>query len=367
MFSSQIPSRNPPPVSPTHGNPGGCSTLLAGIPAKDLEHLAQVLRTLDDAPEEQFGTILADLIPDSHLTPPPGGCLARRSQIWRDIGEGWAANLLAKGLQIPFLSTPPQQRAMPPELHLSPEEMTAGDDEITSMIAKQAIEPVPVEEIINPRHRTFYHQMFLVEKRRTTPTAPQEYRPCSNLKPLNAFVEDQHFKMEDIRDLFKMLDPAAHACSVDFKDAFFGVPIAPFHRDLLRFRWRGTHYRFRAMGFGYKLAPRCYVKLWRPIVKLFRSMGIRMMMYIDDVIVLGRDARECARNTATVITVVQSLGAILKKSKCELTPSTNFEFLGKVLDTQNMTVSLPHRKVKELKKLARRLFNSKILTPTTAP
>jgi hypothetical protein len=225
------------------------------------------------------------------------------------------------------------------------------------MLGKGAIEIVPPTEMAN--ENAFYHQLFLVEKRKAHDEAPQEFRPCSNLKPLNRHLQCPHFKMEDTRTLMAMLRKGDHATSCDLKDAYFGVPIEPRYRDYLRFRWRGKHYRFKSMNFGLSISPRCFTKLWRPVIALLRSWGIRCLVYIDDWYCLGKDARECAQHSAILMTVLQSLGAILKPAKCDLKPSPVFECLGKIFNTTDMTVSLPQRKLKEIKKLARRLRNAK--------
>ena len=71
-----------------------------------------------------------------------------------------------------------------------------------------------------PTDRPIYQQAICDSEERRVTTA------CSNLRPLNHFLENHHFKMEDL------------------KDAYLSVPIAKQHRKFLRFVWDGITYEF---------------------------------------------------------------------------------------------------------------------------
>ena len=51
------------------------------------------------------------------------------------------------------------------------------------------------------------------------------FRTILNLKYLNEFVRNQHFKMESLLDVFKIIKPNAWMASVDLKGTFFTVSI----------------------------------------------------------------------------------------------------------------------------------------------
>ena len=56
-----------------------------------------------------------------------------------------------------------------------------------------------------------------------------------NLKEFNENVEYHHFKMKRIQSVINMVIPNCFMASVDIKDAYYSVPIAPEHRKYLRF------------------------------------------------------------------------------------------------------------------------------------
>ena len=57
------------------------------------------------------------------------------------------------------------------------------------------------------------------------PQKTGDLRPVINLKPLNEFVENIHFKMDNIDLVKNDLKPGDYIGSIDLKDAYFSTPI----------------------------------------------------------------------------------------------------------------------------------------------
>ena len=54
------------------------------------------------------------------------------------------------------------------------------------------------------------------------------------------------------------------------------------------------------LPFGLRLAPLYWTKLLRPVIAKARALGIRCLIYLDDLVVLGRSKLEAARDWATI-------------------------------------------------------------------
>ena len=67
--------------------------------------------------------------------------------------------------------------------------------------------------------------------------------------------------MEGMPMLLSLLQIDDWMCTIDLKDAYFGVAIAPVHRKYLRFVWNKKLFQFKAMPFGLSSAPKVYTKL----------------------------------------------------------------------------------------------------------
>ena len=112
-------------------------------------------------------------------------------------------------------------------------------------------------------------------------------RPVINLKRLNTFVQYLHFKMENINSLIDLLRPNDFIATIDLKDAYVTVPIHADQSKFLSFYWEGVLYEFIVLPFGLASAPRVFTKLMKPIIAYLRGKSIRLIIFLDDIAVLG--------------------------------------------------------------------------------
>ena len=90
-----------------------------------------------------------------------------------------------EGFNIPFTSTP-RQASPPRGKPFSPEEEALLDEEILTMVHKEAIEEC------SSQGWGFLSSLFLIPKK------DGGWRPVINLKSLNEFIQTEHFKMQGI-------------------------------------------------------------------------------------------------------------------------------------------------------------------------
>ena len=69
---------------------------------------------------------------------------------------------------------------------------------------------------------------------------------------------------------------------VDLKDGYFMIPVTTDHRKLLQFKWLGETYQFNCLPFGLSSALWVFTKTTKPTVAILRTMGLRMIIYIDE-------------------------------------------------------------------------------------
>ena len=110
---------------------------------------------------------------------------------WKALSsDSWVLQIVTKGYHIPLISDPVQQ--FPPH-NPPPGDVTVLEEEIKSLLQKQAIQQVPTSA------EGFYSNMFLVPKK------GGGQRPVINLKHLNKFVKSEHFKMEGLHIVKSLL------------------------------------------------------------------------------------------------------------------------------------------------------------------
>ena len=172
-----------------------------------------------------------------------------------------------------------------------------------------------------------------------------------NLTELNFFMESPHFKMEDLRTAIKLLAPGSFMATIDIKDAYLMVPISKKSRRFLRFEFEGDLYEFLTLPFGLCIAPYIFTKLMKPIIAFLRARGFKSSVYLDDWFLVGNTELECLNNTLETKSLLQKLGFLINEQKGIVKPSTTVKYLGRIIDSKNLTIELTPEKRAQIKKL----------------
>ena len=159
-------------------------------------------------------------------------------------------------------------------------------EEVEKLLQKGAIEFVPKGQ----EGRGFYSIFF------TVPKKDGGIRPILNLKPLNVFLQKEHFKMETLWSIIQAMQPGDWAVSIDLKDAYLHIPVHVKHRKYLRFCIHNRHYQFRAMPFGLAIAPRIFTKVMAAVGGHLRCQQIHIFMSLDDWLI--RNVKRFTANAA---------------------------------------------------------------------
>ena len=122
--------------------------------------------------------------------------------------------------------------------------------------------------------------------------------------------------------------------------------------------WKGTLYEFACLPFGLASAPRAFTKIMKPVIGLLRQLGIRIIVYLDDMLIMAQSQEMAKCHAATTINLLESLGFTVNYQKSVLIPSTTIEFLGFVVDSKTLTLSLPKEKVKKAKKACQAILDN---------
>jgi len=130
----------------------------------------------------------------------------------------------------------------------------------------------------------------------------------------------------------------------------------------LKFEWQGKLYKFTCFPSGLALCPRKFTKLLKPVYCYLRQKGHLSSGYIDDSYLQGDEYQDCLANVGNTIKLFDSLGFIIHLEKSVFLPTQTITFLGFILDSRNMTVSLTQQK--QLKRKNACLHIIKVQRPT---
>lgn len=295
----------------------------------------------------------ASVHPQNNSNLPVGGAIQHHLSAWQRItSKPWILHTVENGLHLEMDSNPPLTKK-PPKPTYNPADEKCIDELVQELLYKKALRPVKGK--LTPG---FYHQLFTVIKR----DSPGKRRPVINARPLNRYIRYKHFKMEGLGTLQDLIMPGDWMVKIDLQDAYLHVPIELSQRKFLRFVWKGRVYEFQVLPFGISSAPRAFTKLMREPIAVLRAEGLRLVIYIDDILILGRSIEEIKSHADKALSLLQELGFRIKWEKCQLEPTQRVKFLGFIVDSVKMTLSLPHDKIHKIRKESRQLL--KISTTT---
>lgn len=222
------------------------------------------------------------------------------------------------------------------------------EQEVASLLEKQAV------SIIEEDVEGFYSSLFAIPKK------SGGFRPIINLKYLNKFIKYEHFKMENLNSLKHVIRQRDWFLKLDLKDAYLTVPINAIHKKFLRFKWKNKTYQFNCLPFGLSCAPRVFTKLLKPIISFLRRRGIRLIIYLDDILILDQSEEGVIRAFKFTVHLLQFLGFVINWEKTIQVPVQRIEFLGLLVDSISLSFSLPPEKISKIRLLcAKALSNSK--------
>lgn len=196
-----------------------------------------------------------------------------------------------------------------------------------------------------PAEGQFLSRYFIV------PKSNKENRFILNLKELNCFIDPPHFKMEDSRNVLRLLMRDGYMATVDLKDAFLLVPIADECKKYLRFQFNNVLYECNCLPFGLCTSPYVFTKLLKPVAHFLRSRGLISVIYLDDIWMISNTEEACNSNVLETKDILEKLGFLLNFEKCKLIPSQECKFLGMIYNSKTYLVELPSDKRQRIFKL----------------
>ena len=91
-------------------------------------------------------------------------------------------------------------------------------------------------------------------------------------------------------------------------------------------------------------------------------LGVRLIIYLDDLFIMAESKALSIEHTNLAITLLTTLGFVINEDKSVTSPTQELEFLGFLVNSMTMTLSLSPGKIKNIRKDCQRLVNSRIVS-----
>ena len=186
-----------------------------------------------------------------------------------------------------------------------------------------------------------------------------------DLRHVNQYVDRQKVKFEGVNEALLFANNSKYMYKFDLKNGYFHLDIHSDHQKFLGFSWKFENktrfFKFTVLPFGLSSAGHIFTKTLRVLVKYWRSMGIPIVVYLDD----GwgtSDSFSCCENMAIQVkSDLKKSGFVVNETKSIWTPVESLQWLGFTWNLQKGTLEIPDKKFDNLKNIISALLECDIL------
>ena len=88
---------------------------------------------------------------------------------------------------------------------------------------------------------------------------------------------------------------------LDLKDAYICIPLHKESRKFVQFQWDGKLYDFLCLCFSLDPASLMFTKLLKVSLLILRRLNMMIIIYIDDMLIIGQTRKEVESTRDTLI------------------------------------------------------------------
>src|SRR3990167_9901332 len=110
----------------------------------------------------------------------------------------------------------------------------------------------------------------------------------------------------------------------------------------------GGHYRHVGLPMGVNVAPRWFSRIMKSILAILRRRNVKIVAYLDDILLIASSKEEAELHLQWLTDLLQYLGWIINWEKSVIECRQEVEYLGLVLCSRTMTISLPEQRIQRM-------------------
>ena len=164
-------------------------------------------------------------------------------------------------------------------------------------------------DIIEPSKSPFSSPVVPVRKK------DGSIRLCVDYRRLNAATKPDKFPLPNLTDSVFGLRGTRYFTSLDLVRGYYQLPLDDSCREYTAFSTPRAHWQFKRLSFGLKNAPAAFQRELQTILSRFPWQ--RVIVYIDDILILGRTFEEHLELVGKVLSTLAEHGLKVKLKKCQ--------------------------------------------------
>ena len=196
--------------------------------------------------------------------------LRKNLDYWKSIDASpYMLDIISSGYKIPFIEEPPCAKSENNKSTLDNSEFV--NEALVGLVETDRVLEVPfLLKVISPL---------------SVSTKNNKKRLILDLRYVNKFIWKEKIKF-DWSVFQNYLCPKGYIFKFNLCSGYHQIDIFPAHQLFLGFSWevKGVtkYFCFTVLLFGISPAPYAFIKVCRTLVKLWRSNGVKIAMFIDD-------------------------------------------------------------------------------------
>jgi hypothetical protein len=264
------------------------------------------------------------------------GSLKRHLPWWREnIANQYIVNTIEEGYRLPLLDIPHS------EILKNNKSARDNAEFVTSELAK-LLESGVIEKLNTSPN--------VINALSVAINADNKKRLVLDLRQINPMLLVAQFKYEDIQVASQYFNKNCFLSVFDLKSGYHHVDILRSYQQYVAFNWNNTDYAYTTCPFGLASAGLIFSKILRELIKRWRTLGIAVVMYLDDGIIVGKTRQEAIRATQIIKQDLQDAGFIINEEKSNWEPRNKVQWLGFIINAETNTFEVPEDKLNRLKK-----------------
>lgn len=179
------------------------------------------------------------------------------------------------------------------------------------------------------RHSTSpYSSPIWVVPKKLDASGKRKVRVVIDYRKVNDKTVSDKFPIPQIEEILDSLGKSTYFTTLDLKSGFHQIEMDPDHQFKTAFSTAMGHFQFTRMPFGLKNAPATFQRAMNNILGEF--IGKICFVYLDDIIIIGKDLRTHISNLGTILKRLAEFNLKIQLDKCEFMRRET-EFLGHVI------------------------------------
>ena len=192
----------------------------------------------------------------------------------------------------------------------------------------QLLQEMLKRKVISPSKSPWASPIVLVKKKDGT------IRFCVDYRKVNSVTIKDAYPLPRVDDTLDTLAGSVWFTTLDLKSGYWQVEVAPEDRAKTAFCTQEGLYEFNVMPFGLSNAPATFQRLMDSV--LAGLQWSTCLVYLDDIIIVGRSFEEHMKNLQLVFERLKEAGLKLQPKKCHFLRH-KVTFLGHIVSSEGIS------------------------------